>query len=82
MGLRGTLAFNVFSHPAAAPGPYEALVPREGKFNLERENKALFNSSKSVDAMGFMAVGIWAVGGGRRGQSSTKVACLCPYNHR
>lgn len=49
---------------------------------MERENKALFNSSKSVDAMGFMAVGIWAVGGGRRGQSSTKVACLCPYNHR
>lgn len=34
-------------------------MPREGKFNLEYENKALFNSSKSVDVMGFMAVGIW-----------------------
>lgn len=34
-------------------------MPREGKFNLEYENKALFNSSKSVDAMGFMAMGIW-----------------------
>lgn len=39
VGLRETLAFNVLSHPGAAPGPYKALVPGEGKFHLESGTK-------------------------------------------
>lgn len=51
MGPSGTLAFNLsslqgverskvmLSHPAAAPSPYKALVPGEGKFHLGYEKK-------------------------------------------
>lgn len=39
MSLRGTLAFTMLPQPAAAPGPYKALVPGEGTFHLEYEKK-------------------------------------------
>lgn len=42
--------------PEVVPGLQEALVPGEKKFNLGYENKAPFGFSRSVDAMGFVAM--------------------------
>lgn len=58
--------------PEGVPGLQEALVPGEKKFNQGYENKAPFGFSRSVDAMGFVAMDL----GGQCGTVSAPITTI------